>query len=75
MVSTFPHSGVLILGPNSIQSLLPSTLISQAESLLENHCIDEAANLAEQQRKKLHGKVAADSDEVSNYAVHLRYLR
>ena len=65
MISTFPRSGVLILGPNSVQSLLPSTLISQAESLLENHYIDEAVNLANQQRKKLQGKMPVDVDEVS----------
>ena len=62
--STFPRSGVLILAPNSIRSLLPSTLISQVESLLESHRIDVAANLAEQQHKRIHGKASANGDEV-----------
>ncbi|KII87677.1 hypothetical protein PLICRDRAFT_54749 [Plicaturopsis crispa FD-325 SS-3] len=61
--STFPRSGVLVLGPNSVQSLLPSTLISQAESLLESHRIEEATQLADQQWKRLQGKPAMDSDE------------
>lgn len=64
--STFPRSGVLVLGPNTVQSLLPSTLISQAESLLESHRIEDAVDLANQQRKRLHGKASADEDEVSN---------
>jgi len=63
--STFPRSGVLILAPNSITSLLPSTLISQVESLLESHRIDDSVNLADQQRKKLQGKPSVSEDEVS----------
>lgn len=48
----FPRSGVLVLGSNAIDSLVPSTLISQAESLLESHRIEETVDLADQQRKK-----------------------
>jgi hypothetical protein len=62
--STFPRSGALILGSTFIESLLPSTLISQADSLLESHRIDEAIHLADQQRRRLQGKTVGDPDEV-----------
>ena len=62
--STFPRSQLLILGPNSIQSLLPVTPISQAEALLESHRIEDAILLADQQRKKVQGKLVADANEV-----------
>lgn len=63
LTSTFPKSGILLLG-NSVQSLVPSTLISQAESLLDSHRIEEAVDLADQQRRKLQGNVTVDEDEV-----------
>ncbi|KAF8212185.1 hypothetical protein K438DRAFT_1957954 [Mycena galopus ATCC 62051] len=69
LTSTFPKSGILLLG-NSVQSLVPSTLISQAESLLDSHRIEEAVDLADQQRKKLQGNVIVDEDE----AEELRYV-
>ncbi|KAJ6630857.1 hypothetical protein B0H10DRAFT_1983437 [Mycena sp. CBHHK59/15] len=69
LTSTFPKSGILLLG-NSVQSLVPSTLISQAESLLDSHRIEEAVDLADQQRKKLQGSVVVDEDE----ADELRYV-
>ncbi|KAJ7685236.1 hypothetical protein DFH06DRAFT_1357108, partial [Mycena polygramma] len=67
--STFPKSGLILLG-NSVESLVPSTLISQAESLLDSHRIEEAVDLADQQRKKLQGNVIVDEDE----AEELRYV-
>ncbi|KAJ7632673.1 hypothetical protein FB45DRAFT_913126 [Roridomyces roridus] len=65
----FPKSNVLLLG-SSVQSLVPSTLISQADSLLDSHRIEEAVDLADQQRKKLQGNVTVDEDE----AEELRYV-
>jgi hypothetical protein len=62
--STFPRSHLLILGPNSIKSLLPVTPISQAEALLESHRIEDVILLADQQRKKVQGKLVADANEV-----------
>lgn len=62
--STFPRSGVLVLGPNSIQSLLPSTLISQVESLLDSHRIEDAVDLADKQHRKLQGNLVVEEDEV-----------
>ncbi len=62
--STFPRSGVLVLGEHSVHSLVPSTLISQAESLLDSHRIEDAVDIADQQRKKLHSNISVDEDEV-----------
>ncbi len=61
---TFPRSHLLILGPNSIQSLLPVTPISQAETLLENHRIEDVIQLADQQRKKVQSRLVVDANEV-----------
>lgn len=66
----FPRSNVLVLGPNSIQSLVPSTLISQVESLLDSHRLEEAAALADSQRKKLHANITIDEDEVRFSAIN-----
>ncbi|EMD32317.1 hypothetical protein CERSUDRAFT_119016 [Gelatoporia subvermispora B] len=66
----FPRANVLVLGPDTIQSLLPSTLISQAEALLDNHRIEDAVDLADQQRKKLQSMVIVDDHE----ADELRYV-
>ena len=63
--SSFPRSSVLVLGPNSIQSLVPSTVVSQVESLLESHRLEDAYNLADQRRKKLEESINIDEDEVS----------
>ncbi|KAG6819186.1 hypothetical protein H0H93_014532, partial [Arthromyces matolae] len=70
MRSTFPRSSVLVLGPNTIQSLVPSTLISQVESLLESHRIEEATDLVDRQRKKFQASSSINEDE----ADELRYV-
>jgi len=70
MRPTFPRSSVLVLGPDSIQSLVPSTFVSQLESLLESHRLEDAFNLADQRRKKLEESITVDEDE----AEELRYL-
>jgi len=64
MLATFPRSNILVLGPNSVQSLVPSTLISQVESLLDSHRIQDAVDLADAQRRKLPANISIDSDEV-----------
>ena len=63
----FPVSNVLILAPNSIRSILASTLIAQADALLEGHRLRETADLADQYRRKLLGTLAYDEDLVSFY--------
>ncbi|KAF8878476.1 hypothetical protein CPB84DRAFT_1817502 [Gymnopilus junonius] len=66
----FPRSSILVLGSTSIQSLVPSTIISQLESLLESHRLEDAYNLADQRRKKLEESLEIDEDE----AEELRYV-
>ncbi|TFK73410.1 hypothetical protein BDN72DRAFT_834818 [Pluteus cervinus] len=68
--AAFPRSGILVLGANSIQSLVPATLISQVESLLGSHRVEDALTLAEQQRKKLQANHIVNEDE----ADELRYV-
>ena len=66
---------LLILGPNSIQSLLPVTPISQAEALLESHRIEDVILLADQQRKKVQGKLVADANEVCLFLARTSLFR
>lgn len=68
----FPRASVLVLGANSIQALLPSTLISQADALLEAHRIEEAAELADRQRKKLQSLITVDEHEVCILLLDMR---
>ncbi|KAJ7063354.1 hypothetical protein C8F01DRAFT_984930 [Mycena amicta] len=70
--TTFPKSGTLLLG-SSVESLVPSTLISQAESLLESHRIEDAVDLADQQRKKLQTNATIYEDETDE--LHYVYQR
>lgn len=63
MRSTFPRSAVLALGLNTIQAVLPSTLISQVESLLDSHRIKDAVDLADAQWTKTQGNISVNSDE------------
>lgn len=60
----FPRASVLVVGSNSVQALLPSTLISQADALLLAHRLEDAADLAEQQRKKLQSVLNAERHQV-----------
>lgn len=60
----FLRSNVLVLGSNSVQCLLPSTLITQADALLEAHRIEEAVDLADRQLKKFQSRVAVSQEEV-----------
>ena len=67
----FPRSSTLILSGSGIASLLPSTLVSQAEALLENHRLEDAADLADQsQRKLLASRGGMDED----LAEEVRYV-
>lgn len=66
-LSKFPRSSIVVLGPNSVEALLPSTLLSQAESLLDAHRIPDAVGLVDQQRKKIEAKLEVDDDEVRSH--------
>ncbi|EIM88955.1 uncharacterized protein STEHIDRAFT_109263 [Stereum hirsutum FP-91666 SS1] len=71
--TTFPKSRVLVLAVNAVQSLLPTTLIAQAESLLESHKVDELVQVADEQRKKLQAKLTVDEDDTEElYYVYQR---
>ncbi|KAF9073468.1 hypothetical protein BDP27DRAFT_1445084 [Rhodocollybia butyracea] len=68
------RSLVLLLGRHSLQSLVPATLISQVESLLDNHRIQNAVDLADQERRRqLYGGVRVDEAEVEQ--LHYIYQR
>ncbi|KAN0136305.1 hypothetical protein V8E53_005910 [Lactarius tabidus] len=66
--STFPRSHLLIFGPNSVQSLLPVTPISQVEALLDDHRIEDVIQLVDQQRKKVQSKLVVDASEAEELA-------
>lgn len=66
----FPKSNALLLSNNSIQSLLPSTLISQAESLLESHRVEDAVDLVDQNQRRQLATSILDSD----LAEEIRYV-
>lgn len=57
-------SHILVLGSNSVHSLVPSTLIAQVESLLEGHKLDDAFAVADAKRKKLEESIEIDEDQV-----------
>ncbi|KAI0365805.1 hypothetical protein BV20DRAFT_953552 [Pilatotrama ljubarskyi] len=67
---TFPRANVLVLGSNAVHALLPSTLISQADALLEAHRLEDATDLAEQHRKKLQSMLNVDRHDLDE----LRYV-
>ncbi|GBE88874.1 predicted protein [Sparassis crispa] len=67
--ASFLRGSVLVLGSDSVQSLLPSTLVSQVDALLESHRIEDAVNLAEQQRTRFQSMSMVDGRE----ADELRY--
>ncbi|KAI8974864.1 hypothetical protein BD414DRAFT_176887 [Trametes punicea] len=66
----FPRANVLVIGSTAIQALLPSTLISQADALLEAHRIEDAADLVEQQRKRVQSMLNVDRHDLDE----LRYV-
>ncbi|KIY53310.1 hypothetical protein FISHEDRAFT_63459 [Fistulina hepatica ATCC 64428] len=64
------NSGILLFGQNFLQSLVPATLISRIESLLEEHRVQDAVDLADQQRRKLEGNLKVKEQELDE----LRYV-
>ena len=67
----FLRSRVLVLGSNSVQSLLPSTLISQAEAFLDAHRVQDAVEIADQLRRKLQSTPTVPAREVSSSLTRL----
>ncbi|KAI0628634.1 hypothetical protein C8Q77DRAFT_1067693 [Trametes polyzona] len=66
----FPRANVLVLASDAIQALLPSTLISQADALLDAHRLEDVADLAEQHRKRLQSTLNVDRHDLDE----LRYV-
>lgn len=64
MKSSTSRSNVLVLGSNAVYSLLPSTLIAQVEALLDAHRIEDAVDMADQQRRKVEAQLTVDEEEV-----------
>lgn len=60
-----------MLSSNSISALLPSTLISQAEALLESHRLEDAADLADQNQRKLLASRGGTDEDLSE---EVRYV-
>jgi hypothetical protein len=59
-----PRSNLLLLGSNSIQSLLPATLSAQVEYMLERHKLPEAVDVADKQRQRVQNKRDVTDSEV-----------
>ncbi|KAI0821851.1 hypothetical protein BC628DRAFT_1542796 [Trametes gibbosa] len=66
----FPRANVLVLASDAVQALLPSTLISQADALLDAHRLEDVTDLAEQHRKKLQSMLNMDRHDQDE----LRYV-
>lgn len=64
-VASFPRSGVILFGPNSLHALVSSNIINQVEALLASHKIPEAKALADQYKTKLGKKQYTEGEEVS----------
>lgn len=60
----FPRANVLVLASDAVQALLPSTLISQADALLEAHRLEDVTDLAEQHWKRLQSTLNVDKHDV-----------
>ncbi|KAH7098333.1 hypothetical protein BKA62DRAFT_713277 [Auriculariales sp. MPI-PUGE-AT-0066] len=65
------RSSVLALGSNGLQTLVPTTLISQAESLLENNRLEDLQIMVGQARKRLSTGALIVEDDT---AEELRYV-
>lgn len=72
---SFPRSSILVLGLNSLQALLPSTLVSQIDSLLESHSLEDAYKLVDERRKKLEETLHVDEDDVRICFVPFSFLQ
>ncbi|KAG8960758.1 hypothetical protein FRC00_014207 [Tulasnella sp. 408] len=62
--ASYTRSGTLVAGLRGMHSLLPSTLGSQIDSLLESNRVDDAVSLLNQVREKLEKSTVVDEGEV-----------
>lgn len=67
----FTRSNALILSGHSVHGLVPVTLFSQAEALLESHRLEDVIDLADQNQRKL---LASSSPDDALAAEELHYI-
>lgn len=62
--SQFPKAHVIVFGPDCVYALLPSTIISQADGLIDSGKVQDAAYLVAQVQKKLATRPSGEGDMV-----------
>ena len=60
----FPKAHVIVFGPDCVYALLPSTIISQADGLIDSGKVQDAAYLVAQVQKKLSTRPGGEGDMV-----------
>lgn len=60
----FPKAHVIIFGPDCVYALLPSTIISQADGLIDSGKVQDAAYLVSRVQKKLAMRSGGEGDMV-----------
>jgi hypothetical protein len=68
----FPKAHVIIFGPDCVYALLPSTIISQADGLIDSGKVQDAAYLVAQVQKKLAMRPGGEGDMVRSCIHHPR---
>lgn len=63
--ANFPRSQILIIGMESIYALLPSTLISQADGLLDSGRLEDTKSLISQAQRKILASLGPENEFVS----------
>jgi hypothetical protein len=62
--SQFPKAHVVVFGPDCVYALLPSTIISQADGLIDSGKVQDAAHLVAQVQKKLATRPGGEGEMV-----------
>ena len=62
----FPKAHVIMFGPDCVYALLPSTIISQADGLIDSGKVQDAAYLVAQVQKKLATRPGGEGDMVGS---------
>jgi hypothetical protein len=73
--SQFPKAHVIMFGPDCVYALLPSTIISQADGLIDSGKVQDAAYLVAQVQKKLAMRPGGEGDMVRSCIHHPRLRR
>lgn len=70
MKNSTSRANLILLGSNAVYSLLPSTLVAQVEALLDAHRIEDAVDMADQQRRRVEAQMTVDEGEVRATTFH-----